>query len=195
MFKPVKFTNESLNKAMQRQPQTTANNVFKVLQGYYGSLFLSKFSTGINGDEAKGEPKGDKGIANARNVWAYSLSSFSESTVVAALARVQEAHPEYPPSLPQFVKLCQACEPRQAVKYEPLLGMSDTLRSKYAREAREINERHAKKALQRRTGAMDFSPGLDGLKQAIAAAAADAGGDEATELLRLDRLLAVGGAR
>ena len=88
-----------------------------------------------------------------------------------------DAHPEYPPTLPQFVALCKACAPR-AVYVESLPP---------ARPTPEI----AKKALAAIRTAQATKPlpsGLDLLKQAIADAVGCAGGNEAAELARLDRM-------
>ena len=167
----------------------TANKVFKTMQGMYGSLFLSKFSTGKTSAEGS-----DAGIVSARDVWAMALQRFDVATVVSAIDRLLSDFPEFPPSLPQFVALCHACRPREAYKpAENVIGMSQTLRSEYAAKAREINEKHAKRAVDKRLGAqadMGSHAGLDGLKSAIANAVACAGGDEVAELRRLDAMFA-----
>jgi hypothetical protein len=178
--------------ASQEQRQDAvrvSNRVFKTLQGMYGSLFLSKFSTG------KVLPNGgDAGVISARDVWAVSLQRFDAGTVGTALDRVLTDFPEFPPSLPQFVALCHACRPREAYKpAENVIGMSQELRSEYAAKAREINQKHAQRAVDKRLGAqadMGSHVGLDGLKSAIANAVACAGGDEVATLLRLDAMLA-----
>jgi hypothetical protein len=153
--------------------------VFMVLHGFYGNLFLTKFATGSveNGE--------DQGIANARRIWAYSLSEYDGDTVKLALRRCQQAHPEFPPSLPQFVALCSAIKPRQEYKPPPppALSMSPELREKIIAENRQKLADMAEKLKQPEDG-------LTLLKQAIARAVADAGGDEAIELLRLDRMFA-----
>ena len=193
MFKDVSAIAErAVGAASQEQRQDAvrvSNRVFKTLQGMYGSLFLSKFSTG------KVLPNGgDAGVISARDVWAVSLQRFDAGTVGTALDRVLADSPEFPPSLPQFVALCHACRPREA--YKPaanVIGMSQTLRSEYAAKAREINEKHAKRAVDKRLGAqadMGSYAGLDGLKSAIANAVACAGGDEVAELRRLDAMFA-----
>lgn len=181
----------AVGAASQEQRQDAvrvSNRVFKTLQGMYGSLFLSKFSTG------KVLPNGgDAGVISARDVWAVSLQRFDAGTVGTALDRVLTDFPEFPPSLPQFVALCHACRPREA--YKPaanVIGMSQTLRSEYAAKAREINQKHAQRAVDKRLGAqadMGSYAGLDGLKSAIANAVACAGGDEVATLLRLDTML------
>ena len=165
-----------------------SNNIFKVMHGFYGNLFLSKFASGEVGEQ------GDKGIVSARQIWGHGLRKFGPGTVKAALAQCIEAHPEFPPSLPQFVALCHACRPREAYKpAENVIGMSQVLRSEYAAKAREINQKHAQRAVDKRLGAqadMGSYAGLDGLKSAIANAVACAGGDEVATLLRLDTMLA-----
>lgn len=85
-----------------------AQHVFRVLHGMYGNLFLAKFSTGQErGDGADG------GVESAKAIWGHALCRYGLETVKAALAGCLQAHPEYPPSLPQFVALCDARAPRQ----------------------------------------------------------------------------------
>lgn len=183
MFKPVVVSADDFRKPAPATDETIVNNVFKVLHGCYGNLFLSKFASGVV--DAGGR---DLGVASARKVWAHSLRRFDESTVVTALEHCQERHPEYPPSLPQFVALCVAAMPREVYRSSNAIGMSDELRSRYARQARAINEKHAERARRRITGDKPLPPGLDGLKQAIANAIGCAGGNEAAALLKLDRI-------
>lgn len=164
--------------------ESAANHVFKVLHGFYGNLFFSKYASGkVN---KAGE---DEGLLSVRAIWDYGLREYSADTVKAALRQCQEAHPEFPPSMPQFVALCAAIKPRgKPADATKLLGMAPALRSQYAKTSREIIARHTAKAAQRETGYVELQPTLAGLKQAIASAVAAAGGDEVAELLRLDRL-------
>jgi hypothetical protein len=187
MLKPVVVNADDFRRAQSTADETVVNNVFKVLHGYYGNLFLGKFASGVLDGRGR-----DMGVASARSVWAHKLRTFDESTVVAALENCQARHPEYPPSLPQFVALCAAAVPREIYKPDNAIGMSDTLRSQYARQAREINERHEAKAVRRKTGFVPLPQNLDGLKQAIASAVGEAGGNEAAALLRLDRMFTQG---
>lgn len=186
MFNPATITPEAIRRAANNPaPQESAANVFRVLHGFYGNLFLSKFATGDVG------PEGDRGVLGARQIWAYGLREFDAATVKAALAQCMERHPEFPPSLPQFVALCRASKPREAFDHgQPRIGMSQELRSQYAAEARAIIEKHTIKAATLATGNKELPAGLDGLKQAIAHAVACAGGDEVRTLHRLDRELA-----
>lgn len=154
-------------------PVEAVNNVFKVMHGFYGNLFLSKFATGSFG--ASGQ---DQGVVSARQIWAHGLRDMDAATVKAALAQCVERHPEYPPSLPQFMALCRANQPRKVFDTKAL-GMSGALAGQYAKKARDS----ALKAVRKTNG-------LDLLKLAIADAVGAAGGDEAAELARLDRMFA-----
>ena len=84
-----------------------AQHVFRVLHGMYGNLFLAKFSTG----QERGDGT-DGGVESAKAIWGHALSRYALDTVKAALASCLQEHPEYPPSLPQFVSLCAAKAPR-----------------------------------------------------------------------------------
>jgi hypothetical protein len=169
-------------------PPEAVNHVFKVLHGFYGNLFLSKFATG-HADEA-GD---DQGITSARQVWGHGLRDFDIPTIKAALLQCLKAHPEFPPSLPQFVGLCAANRVTETYKF-PAIGISAELSGRYAREAREALARAREKLVHKETGYLPLPKSLDGLKQAIARAVAEAGGDEAAELHRLDLMLAPRGA-
>lgn len=191
MFKPI---GDSLPKVGSMQPEpviaeSDVNRVFAVLHGFYGNLFFSKFATGaVEGGE-------DQGIANARRIWAHGLREYDADTIKTALRNCQVRHPEFPPSLPQFAGMCAAAKIRPSFSSSAVaIGMSDALRSKYARQAREINAKHEERARRRQTGERPLPAGLQGLKQAIANAIGTAGGDEAAALLRLDRLFAKGAA-
>lgn len=184
MFKAPVVSLDQFRQEQKSAPLAATNDVFKVLHGFYGVLFLSKFSTGQLDDKGR-----DMGIASARAVWAQTLRGYADAEVIDALDAVKLAHPEFPPSLPQFEALCRAAKPRAVYKPEQAaLGMSQQLRSQYAARARAVNEKHAEKAVDRKTGFVELPCTLDGLKQAIANAVGCAGGDEAGELLRLDRM-------
>ena len=158
-------------------PTEDANNVFRVMHGFYGNLFLSKFATGevlVNG--------GDGGVASARVIWAHGLRGFDVETVKTALGRTMDVHTEFPPTLPQFVALCKACAPRQAYQHAAL-PMSSALQTEKAKAARDAALKSIKPASQ-----VEAAPqGLQLLKLLIAEAVGLTGGDEAKELARLDR--------
>lgn len=160
----------------QATPNDTANNVFKVFHGFYGNLFLSKFVNGQTGSDGV-----DQGVVSARAIWAHGLRDFDLSTVKTALARVMDAHPEFPPTLPQFVQLCKACAPRPVYR--------DTLPPPAIDRAEQMRKAKAHLEAAKAAAATRALPdGLALLKRAIADAVGCAGGDEAAELARLDRM-------
>jgi hypothetical protein len=119
MFKDVSSIAErAVGAASQEQRQDAvrvSNRVFKTLQGMYGSLFLSKFSTG------KVLPNGgDAGVISARDVWAVSLQRFDAGTVGPV------------PCLPPARSL-QACGKRY--RHEP--DIAQRVRGEGARNQRE----------------------------------------------------------
>ena len=186
MFKPVALTADEIRTPTPPLPEQAVNNVFKVFHGFYGNLFLSKFSTGEV--DAQG---GDAGIVSARQIWGHGLRNFDAGTVKAALAQCMAPHPEFPPSLPQFVALCRANAPREAYRApQPVIGMSQELRSQYTAKARAAATARLEQIMTIKTGYIEVSQDLTGLKLAIANAVACAGGDEVAELRRLDAMFA-----
>ena len=178
MLKLVIPTIQDFKPQQAEARQDTANNVFKVFHGFYGNLFLSKF---VNGQtDAEGV---DQGVVSARAIWSHGLREFDLQTVKTALSRTMDSHPEYPPTLPQFVALCKACRPREAFQHAAL-PMSGALQAEKARAARDA----ALKSIRPVTAANDAPQGLQLLKQLIAQAVGLAGCDEAKELARLDRM-------
>ena len=159
-----------------------ANNVFRVMHGFYGNLFLSKYATG----EVRSDG-GDGGVASARTIWAHGLRGFEVEVVKTALARTMDTHPEFPPTLPQFVALCKACAPREVYKPAlPPVVMSPEARKRHADDARAASARIKAEII-----APEPVTGLPLLWAAIADAVGCAGGDEAKELMRLERMFAV----
>lgn len=183
MLKSISLSIDDLKSPVE-PPQAAANNVFKVFHGFYGNLFLSKF---INGQtDASGT---DLGVVSAAAIWGHGLRGFDLATVKTALSRTMDAHPEYPPTLPQFVALCKACAPRQVYQYPTAIPMSAELRAQRSKAAREAALMAFKPdAKQSQSG------GLQVLKQLVAEAVGLAGGDEAKTLMRLDRELYKKGA-
>lgn len=183
------IADEAIRAAAAPVSQDAATFLFRMLHGNYGNLFFSKFATGevIADGVDKG---GDKGLVSARQVWAHRLRGFDAPTIKAALRRCEEKYIEFPPSLPQFLDLCRACAPRAQTPPPVKVGMSGELRYNYAAEVRERNRRHIEAARQVAIGHVPVPESMVGLKLAIAGAVALAGGDEAAELLRLDRMFA-----
>ena len=73
---------------------TGVAKLFLLMQGSYGTAFLSKFSSGVL------EGGQDIGMRAALKVWGASLKKFMPDVIEAAAQRMAEAHPEFPPSLP-----------------------------------------------------------------------------------------------
>lgn len=178
MFKPADITIDQVKNGHEKVSESTVNNVFKVLHGYYGNLFLSKYASGVL--DARNR---DLGVASARTVWANCLTLHDDSVVVTALERCKIEHPEFPPSLPQFEALCKACAPRQVYQHPVTIPMSAELRAQRSKAAREAALMAITPTPEKQTPPI----GLQVLKQLIAQAVGLAGGDEAKTLIRLDR--------
>ena len=82
MFKPISVTAEFVRQTTPPMPADAVNNVFKVMHGFYGNLFLSKYATSET--DANGQ---DSGVVSARQIWAHGLRRFNASTVRAALSQ------------------------------------------------------------------------------------------------------------
>lgn len=95
------------------QVSPVIRKLFVLLHGTYGNLFISKFSTGEKDADGR-----DKGIRAAMKVWEAKLGQYPADIVEAAAGRVGAESPEYPPSLPQFEKVCQAVTPRKTYAQE-----------------------------------------------------------------------------
>ena len=106
---------QSVHEAQERAPREaspTTRKLFMLLHGSYGNQFLAKFHTGQLVD--KGANKGkDKGLLAAMLVWDADLSRFPGDVIEAAVKRAKSENPEFAPTLPQLVKLCEAIMPRQ----------------------------------------------------------------------------------
>lgn len=165
-------------------PIESVNQIFKVLHGSYGSLFLAKFATGELDENGK-----DKGIKSTRQVWAHGLRGMDSQTITTALERVLETHPEFPPTLPQFMALCKAAIPSERPAELKRLSASGRAHSDATKEAREA----ALAKINRHKAENVEESELNQLKSAVAGAVALAGGDEVKELIRLDALLAPNG--
>lgn len=87
--------------------------LFMVFHGSYGNSFISKFSTGEKDKDGR-----DKGIRAAMKVWEAKLGKYPDGVIEVAAGRTGAAHPEFPPSLPQFEKLCDAAMPRKTYAQE-----------------------------------------------------------------------------
>lgn len=94
-----------------QQASSTVRKLFLILQGTYGTPFLSKYSTGVMDDS---KPPRDKGMVAALRVWDRALSKFAPDDIETAANRVTEAHKQFPPNLAEFEALCRAAAPRKS---------------------------------------------------------------------------------
>lgn len=94
-------------EAILKSVSPVVRKLFVVLHAAYGSLFTSKFATG----QKVGEH--DMGMVSAMKVWDSTLSRLPGEVIEAAAARLNTEHPEFPPNLPQFERLCAAAMPRK----------------------------------------------------------------------------------
>lgn len=164
------------------ESETATKRLFMLFHGYYGNLFLSKFATGELDADGK-----DRGIKSARQVWQSGLAKFDVATVVAAAERCKQAHKEFPPSLPQFLDLCAAIQPRKArSEGDARIGMSTELKSTYSKRARAEAMARYRDRIANQAGVVSVPYGLAGLKELVAKAVALGGGDEVATLRRLD---------
>lgn len=104
---------ESQSRAAESADSALVRRLFMVLHGAYGAAFTSKFATGQRDADGK-----DKGIRSAMQVWQSKLAAYPADVVEAAAGRVMGAHPEFPPTLPQFEALCRAVMPRKTFAEE-----------------------------------------------------------------------------
>ena len=91
-----------------QQVEPRIKRLFMLLHGRYGTAFTSKFATGKL--DAAGS---DRGTLSAMLVWQSDLRRYADDVVQEAAQRCKDAHPTFPPSLPEFEALCKACMPRE----------------------------------------------------------------------------------
>ncbi|MFG5779891.1 hypothetical protein ACFIQF_22755 [Comamonas sp. J-3] len=113
---------QQLNKGQRvpREASPTTRKLFVLLHGAYGNQFLAKFHTGQLSDDEVNAGK-DKGLLAAMLVWDADLKRFPENVVEAAARRALEQHPDYAPTLPQLLRICEAVMPRKT--YAELSGL------------------------------------------------------------------------
>lgn len=84
----------------------TAQKVFEALHGMYGNHASSRFADGATDENGI-----DKGIKAAHALWSNALEKFPRRVAMAALAKCVDAHPKFPPTLPEFMALCKSLVP------------------------------------------------------------------------------------
>ena len=104
------------------------DRLFSRLQGIYGTAFTNKFSTGLDQSGI------DRGMANAKAVWADDLAGFSDNMEAISYA-LKNLDPKFPPSSREFLALCRMAPKKEtpAIGYTPTL--EDRQRTRAAAEA------------------------------------------------------------
>lgn len=106
---------QSVHEAQERGPREaspTIRKLFMLLHASYGNPFLAKFNTGQLVDSGRNKGK-DKGMLAAMLVWDSQLSRFPGDVVEAAANRTFSENPDFAPSLPKLVNVCEALMPRK----------------------------------------------------------------------------------
>lgn len=91
------------------------DRLFSRLQGIYGTAFTNKFSTGLDQSGI------DRGMANAKAVWADDLAGFSDNMEAISYA-LKNLDPKFPPSSREFLALCRMAPKKEA----PAIGYTPT---------------------------------------------------------------------
>lgn len=163
-------------------PQKTVKGLFMLFHGWYGNLFLSRYESGEK--DAAGK---DRGTMSAMVIWQNALDRFDGDVVRAAADRCEVDHQRYPPTLPEFLAICKAIQPRRpAPESQFEIPMSDGLRSSYTSRARDKAMATFNAKISAGTGMVKPGEGLDTLHVLIAEGVGLAGGDEAATLRRLE---------
>lgn len=181
----------SRQSSAEADTSKSVRSLFMLFHGMYGNLFLSRYATGELDAEGK-----DKGVKSAMVIWQSDLARFDAVVVRSAVERCKADHTKYPPTLPEFLALCRALQPRAAHFDKPgALEMSAGLRSSYTAKARAKAMAAYRAKLDADVGVVRVGAGLAGLCQLVASAVGLAGGDEVAVLAGMERLTAVGGAK
>lgn len=103
---------DQVQERPHREPSPTTRKLFMLMHGAYGNPFLAKFNTGQLVKEGPNKDK-DKGMLTAMLVWDTQLSRYPGDVVELAVHRAFADNPEFAPSLPKLVNLCEALMPRK----------------------------------------------------------------------------------
>lgn len=152
--------------------------LFMLLHGMYGNQLLDKFRIGQTNEAGE-----DLGVLSAQAVWLNGLREFDFEVIRQAVAKCDQKHKTFSPSLPEFRDLCKGLVPKRWPTPEaPRLEMSEEAKS-------AIKQRNRDMVAQLKIGASvksEFGVGLPALLLMVAKSMADAGGDEVKSLLALE---------
>lgn len=107
---------------MDTLPASWVDRIFMRLHGLFGTLWVDRWKTG----ELRRLPEGpmvDIGMLNAKATWAMELAGFAGQPEVIARALEACATAQYPPTLPEFLRLCRE-EARRATHANSRLDAS-----------------------------------------------------------------------
>jgi hypothetical protein len=166
----------------QEEDLGTVKGLFMLFHAWYGTLLLARYNTGDVGVDGK-----DRGIKSAMVVWQKELSAFDGDIVREAAERCKVDHPKFPPTLPEFVAICKATQPRRAYSGPMKVEMAEGLKSSYTARARAEAMASYHATTRAAAGAVRTDAGLGGLHVLVARAVGLAGGDEVAVLRRFDR--------
>lgn len=168
--------------AINSEAGSTVKRLFMLFHGWYGNLLISRYNTGETGLDGK-----DKGVASAMKVWQGELARFAAEDIETAARRCQVDHPKYPPTLPEFVAICKAVQPRRAAPESQFkIPWSPELKSSYSARARANAMATYRARTMADAGAVWVESGVPGLQVLVAKAVGLAGGDEVATLRRFD---------
>lgn len=87
-------------------PASWIDRIFARLQGLYGSLWVDRWKTGELRQIAGGQWV-DVGMLNAKATWAGELAGFASRPEVLGRALEACRTLKFPPTLPEFLRLCR----------------------------------------------------------------------------------------
>lgn len=166
------------------EENATAKGLFMLFQGWYGSLFLSRYETGNQTEDGK-----DKGILSAMVIWQAELGGLDGNVVRDAAERCKTEFVKWPPTLPEFMGVVRAVTPRKTYSGPMKVEMSEGLRSSYSMRARTEAMARYRANVNADAGVVNTggAVGLPLVQLLIAKAVGLAGGDEVAVLRRFDR--------
>lgn len=169
--------------SQQEDLQSGVKGLFMLFHGWYGALLLARYTTGDVDQEGK-----DRGIKSAMVVWQKELDGFDGDVIRAAANRCMADHPKYPPTLPEFVAICKATQPRRAAPESQFkIPMSTDLKSSYTARARAKAMTAYRAKVDAEAGVVKAGDGLGSLQVLVARAVGLAGGNEVAVLRSFDR--------
>lgn len=125
-------------------PASWIDRIFSRLQGLYGTLWVDRWKTG----EQRRLPTGqviDVGMLNAKAIWAAELAGFAARPEVIGHALGACDGLRFPPTLPEFLRLCreEAARPASVVRLSHTSAAGEIARQReaVARIAEAVRQR------------------------------------------------------